>query len=78
MTKLEEMIETFSRAYATGIMLPRPHEQTTNGLTAVLEKHIQPLLREAYEAGYYAGDAVDGREAKDYAARIIAKIKEKA
>ena len=69
--KLDEMVDTFSS-------IVTPHIGTREALTAVLRKHIEPMIAEAYAAGSRDGYAfLRGTHETDYAHRIITAIVEK-
>jgi hypothetical protein len=80
-TALDEMAETFERAIA-GIVIDTTRMTLTDircvGLAAVLRKHIEPMIAEAWlDAASEYGAPCDGDDrivADNYAARIISTL----
>lgn len=68
---LEEMIATFANA---ALQTNFSHTAIEHGLRAVLRKHIEPLLSEAYGEGFSRCCACEDDEGTNYARRTINSI----
>ena len=78
MTTIEEMVETFSRVMLDnnwpGVTLtPEAFER---GLLAVIEKHIGPLVADAFSKGSEEARAhrPDATRTQEYAVRILSAL----
>ena len=86
MTKLDEMIETFQVAVTaakSGFASGPSDEDLREGMRAVLRKHIEPLIAEAFEAGtawrlLYPQPNERRNGGREHAARITTAIVEQA
>lgn len=77
---IEEMVETACHAWAAGLpMTVRARAAMRMSILAVIEKHFEPMIGEAYADALYEVTDWDARkrtkEAVSYAARILAHLK---